>query len=245
MSDKEDDNVESGGEDDAKEEKKGKKKKTGTKRKSKGPKKALTAYVFFCNEKRQGVKADNPDASFGDIGKKLGALWKELSDSEKKKYQKMQAKDKERYEKEKAEMPEGEGDDDDQPKKKRKTGKAKKEPGEPKKAKSAYMFFCDDERKKLKEENPDMVFAEVNKALGDRWRQLSDEDKKPYNEKFNEAKAIADKAKADWVAEHPDAKDKKKRAKKTTKKKKKKDGDDEGGDDEKAEAGDDDAGGDD
>jgi len=187
--------------------------------------------VFFCNEKRSEVKATHPDASFGEIGKKLGALWKEVTDADKKKYKKMQEEDKKRYEKEKAEMPEGEeGDDEDRGKKKRKTTKSKKDPAEPKKAKSAYMFFGDDERKKIKEENKDMAFGEVNKLIGERWKELTDDEKKPYTEKYNEAKKQADAAKADWVAEHGEP-EKKPRKKKAGKGKKKKKDDDDGDDD--------------
>jgi len=225
MADADDDHGGSGEEDE--------KKKKGTKRKArKGPKKALTAYVFFCNEKRSDVKTNNPDATFGEIGKKLGQMWKEVTDSEKKKYKKMQEEDKKRYEKEKSEMPEGEdgGDEEDRGKKKRKTAKSKKDPNEPKKAKSAYMFFGDDERKKIKESDPNMQFGDVNKLIGERWKELSDEDKKPYQEKYAEAKSAADKAKADWVAEHgePEKRPRKKKAGKG--KKKKKDDDDEGDD---------------
>jgi len=48
------------------------------------------------------VKAENPDASFGDIGRLLGAKWKELPDDEKKEYQRKSDEDKDRAAKEKA-----------------------------------------------------------------------------------------------------------------------------------------------
>lgn len=50
----------------------------------KAPKRALSAYMFFSQDWRERVKAENPDAGFGEIGKLLGARWKELSDEEKK-----------------------------------------------------------------------------------------------------------------------------------------------------------------
>ena len=40
--------------------------------------------MFFSQDWRERVKAENPDAGFGEIGKLLGARWKELSDEEKK-----------------------------------------------------------------------------------------------------------------------------------------------------------------
>jgi hypothetical protein len=45
---------------------------------------ALSAYMFFVQDWRQRIIAENPDASFGEIGKLLGARWKEMPDNEKK-----------------------------------------------------------------------------------------------------------------------------------------------------------------
>lgn len=46
--------------------------------------------MFFKNQ----VKKENPDIAFGEVGKILGARWKELSVSEKSKYEEMAKKDK-------------------------------------------------------------------------------------------------------------------------------------------------------
>ena len=59
-------------------------KKKPAKKEAKGPKRPLSAYMFFSQDWRERVKAENPDASFGEIGKLLGARWKELDDEEKK-----------------------------------------------------------------------------------------------------------------------------------------------------------------
>jgi len=67
----------------------------------KAPKRALSAYMFFSQDWRERVKAENPDAGFGEIGRLLGARWKELSDEEKKPYIEQAAKDKDRAEQEK------------------------------------------------------------------------------------------------------------------------------------------------
>ena len=45
---------------------------------------ALSAYMFFVQDYRERIKEENPDASFGEVGKLLGAKWKEMSDAEKK-----------------------------------------------------------------------------------------------------------------------------------------------------------------
>jgi len=66
------------------------------------PKRALSAYMFFSQDWRERIKTENPDAGFGEVGKLLGAKWKELDDDEKKPYVDLAANDKERAEREKA-----------------------------------------------------------------------------------------------------------------------------------------------
>lgn len=56
--------------------------------------------MFYSNCIRPELKEKNPDLKIGDLAKKIGALWQEMKDDEKKKYQDMAAADKERYEEE-------------------------------------------------------------------------------------------------------------------------------------------------
>ena len=58
---------------------KGKKKADGDK-----PKRAPSPYIVFCTKKRPEIKAENPDASFGQLGKILGERWAKLTDAQKK-----------------------------------------------------------------------------------------------------------------------------------------------------------------
>ncbi|KAF7320951.1 hypothetical protein HMN09_00181800 [Mycena chlorophos] len=84
------------------------------------PKRALSAYMFFSQAARKDVQAENPDASFGEVGKLLGAKWKEMDEEERKPYTDMAADDKIRAEREKNEYEASNksanasgGDDDD------------------------------------------------------------------------------------------------------------------------------------
>ncbi|TBU38850.1 high mobility group box domain-containing protein [Dichomitus squalens] len=78
--------------------------------------------MFFSQDWRERIKAENPDAGFGEIGKLLGAKWKELDDEEKKPYLDQAAADKARAEQEKNDYDvkkvdsagSGDGDDDDE-----------------------------------------------------------------------------------------------------------------------------------
>lgn len=61
-------------------------KKKGSKRKTPSDtfeKRSPTAFIKFSSAKRAAVREENPEASFGEIGKILGGLWREQSDSEK------------------------------------------------------------------------------------------------------------------------------------------------------------------
>jgi hypothetical protein len=57
------------------------------KKKSAGKgKKPLTGFMKFSQEMRPKVKEENPDFKFGEIGRKLGEMWRALSDKEKEAY---------------------------------------------------------------------------------------------------------------------------------------------------------------
>lgn len=66
--------------------------------------------------------------------------------------------------------------------------RSKKDPMAPKRGLSAYMFFANEQRENVREENPGVSFGQVGKILGERWKALSDKQRAPYD-----AKAAADK----------------------------------------------------
>jgi len=43
----------------------------------------FSAYIVFCGAKRAEVKAANPDATFGELGKILGKMWGKLDEKQK------------------------------------------------------------------------------------------------------------------------------------------------------------------
>ncbi|CCE65723.1 hypothetical protein TPHA_0M01480 [Tetrapisispora phaffii CBS 4417] len=65
------------------------------------PKRAMSAYMFFANETRDIVRAENPDVSFGQIGRLLGEKWRALTDEDKGPFEAKAQADKKRYESEK------------------------------------------------------------------------------------------------------------------------------------------------
>eukprot|EP00467_Chlorarachnion_reptans_P012407 CAMPEP_0114530368 /NCGR_PEP_ID=MMETSP0109-20121206/25406_1 /TAXON_ID=29199 /ORGANISM="Chlorarachnion reptans, Strain CCCM449" /LENGTH=430 /DNA_ID=CAMNT_0001712983 /DNA_START=28 /DNA_END=1320 /DNA_ORIENTATION=+ len=57
--------------------------------------------------------------------------------------------------------------------------KRRKDPNAPRRASNAYMIFCKERRAQLKEERPDLPFGK----FGEMWREMSAEERKPYEEK--------------------------------------------------------------
>ncbi len=51
-----------------------------------GGKRKLSGYMKFVKAKRSEVVKANPKFTFGQIGKKLGEMWRALSAAEKAKY---------------------------------------------------------------------------------------------------------------------------------------------------------------
>jgi hypothetical protein len=159
--------------------------RTKRKKDPNAPKKWKTSYITFCGDQREKVKKDNPNMSATEITTRLGELWKALSEKDKKKYEEASNKDRVRYEKE---MESYTPPVDDEPEEKKRGRGAKKERTGPKRPLAAYMYFCQDKRQEVKEANPEMNGAAITSELGSRWKELSNEEKAPY-----EAKQAADK----------------------------------------------------
>lgn len=78
------------------------KEKSAEGKKKSSVKGAMSAFMYYSKEARTAVKEVNPDMTFGDIAKKLGADWKVLGAEEKQPFENLAAVDKIRWVKEKA-----------------------------------------------------------------------------------------------------------------------------------------------
>jgi hypothetical protein len=137
----------------------------------------------------------------------FGAEWKALTADEKAPFIAMNEKDKLRYAKEKASYKPPKrsasssesSDDSDAPKKKR-AKKAEKDPNAPKKALNSYMFFANDNREKVKAENPKLKATEVMSELGAQWKAMNETERAPYAKKAEDDKERYAKAFATYNA---------------------------------------------
>ena len=90
-------------EDEAYTQKKGK--NSGTPQDENKVKRPTSAYFYYCNDRRESLKKEEPSLSMTDSTKKMSEEWKNLDAKKRKKYDDLAAKDKERYESEKASAP--------------------------------------------------------------------------------------------------------------------------------------------
>jgi hypothetical protein len=113
-------------------------------------KKPTTAYVFFCREQKPVLLENNPELTKNEILKELSTMWKQLKEEKNtSKYDKMANKDKERYNKQ--------VNNESTTKKK-----------------TAYNYYCVDERKNIKEKNPELKASDITKELSIRWKSCKD-----------------------------------------------------------------------
>jgi len=61
------------------------------------PKRALSAFFVFSNEKRAAIAKAHPAWKVGEVAADLGRQWREMNAGAKKKYEDVAAKDKARY----------------------------------------------------------------------------------------------------------------------------------------------------
>ncbi len=80
--------------------------------------------------------------------------------------------------------------------------KKRRDPNEPKRASSAYIWFSKENRERVKKENPDITSQDIMKKLGEEWRKLTDKGKKKYaalaakdDVRYKKDKAAYDKTK--------------------------------------------------
>ena len=160
---------------------KDKKDKAKKKKDVNAPKKNVSAWILFCKVERPKVKKEFPNMPPKEVMTELAKRWKIAKEDEDvlKEFAQGAKKDKERYEEEKKDYvsPVESDEEEKTPKKKSKKVKAV---GEPTRPKSAWLFFCEDERKKLAKEEDAPKGKDILKELGIRWKDVRDKKKNKF-----------------------------------------------------------------
>jgi len=143
------------------------------------PKGRMTAYAYFVQACREESKKRHPDQAiaFGEFSKSCGARWKAMTAQQKAPFQNQADNDKQRFDSEMSTyVPPPEAG-------RKRGGKRKqaKDPNAPKRSLSAFFWFCNDERPKIRETNPEYTVGDVAKELGKMWALVDPQTKERYN----------------------------------------------------------------
>jgi len=162
------------------------------------PKKAPSGYFLYTNATREAAQKETGSTKFADVAKFQGDRWKTMPAEEKAKYEKQAADAKAQYAKDLAAFKEAGGvaGQRRQEKKDAKQAKAdkvaKKEAnvGKPKTpAGGGYGVYVKKNREEIvKSLPPGHKCTEISKAAGERWKALSEEDRKPYEAEYQKLK---------------------------------------------------------
>ncbi|XP_050299586.1 high mobility group protein DSP1-like isoform X2 [Anthonomus grandis grandis] len=155
------------------------------------PRGRMTAYAFFVQTCREEHKKKHPEENvvFAEFSKKCAERWKTMLDKEKKRFHEMAETDKKRYDTEMQSYTPPKGE-----KQRGKKRKQQKDPNAPKRSLSAFFWFSNDERAKVKAQNPEYGVGDIAKELGRRWADADPEARAKFE-------ALADKDKARYEKE--------------------------------------------
>ncbi|MBT4478789.1 MAG: HMG-box domain-containing protein, partial [Flavobacteriales bacterium] len=101
---------------------------------------------------------------------------------------------------------------------KSKNTKKKKDPAAPKKNKSSYLFYCAENRKIIKQKNPDAKFGEVAKLVSAEWKKCKDKNGKEYKKYLQLANKDKERYQLEWIEYKPSEGFEKKKKKNSEKK---------------------------
>ena len=173
------------------------------------PRRNLSAYLLYQNAMRDEFKRENPSLTFGQLAKYTSMMYKNMPAHERAKWDAIALEDKARYERDMqtyvpASMHHNQVYIPTGGKQKRRARRgSKKEPGAPKRASGAYVFFTNEMRPILMAEFPNLKFVDLGRVMGERWRALSPEDKKRYEDLAAEDKVRFQSESQEWNARVP------------------------------------------
>lgn len=139
-----------------------------------------TAHAYFVQHFCNQVFQPTGTKSIGEVKKLAEERWRGMTDGEKKPYKDLADSAKQpRYGKGQANVPAGAVAAAGSRKRKR---KAKKDPNAPKRATTAFFFFAQVERSKVRDAHPEWKVTEISKELGKMWSAMEPEAKLRYEQ---------------------------------------------------------------
>ncbi|KAK8748725.1 hypothetical protein OTU49_015959 [Cherax quadricarinatus] len=163
------------------------------------PRGRMTAYAYFVQTCRSEHKKLHPDENvqFAEFSRQCSERWKTMSEKEKKKFHDMAEEDKTRFNEEMKDFVPPAGG---RRGRRGRGNKPPKDPNKPKRALSAFFYYANDERAKVRAANPDFSVGEVAKELGRQWAEMSESEKIKYEKMAEEDRARYNKAMSAYKA---------------------------------------------
>jgi len=146
------------------------------------PKGTMSAYACFVQVIREEHKKKHPEEQivFSEFSKKCAEKWKTMTAKEKKRFEDMAATDKQRHDREMVAYNAAHAQVGGRKRKR------EKDPNQPKRALSAFLYFCEEKRPAVRTAHPEYKMGDISKELSRQWEACGD--KSRY-----EARAAADK----------------------------------------------------
>ena len=153
------------------------------------PKKPVAAIRFFVSHRLAQLKAAGGSTMLSSVEatKAFNKEWRKLNWTERAPFQEQARADYARYEEAMANYVTT-GIPAVAPHMVTKMGRLKKDPRRPKHPHSAYFYYLETNRPAVMEKTPGMNVPDITRALAEGWRRLTEDEKRPY-----EDKAAADK----------------------------------------------------
>jgi hypothetical protein len=172
------------------------------------PKKPQNAYWIWLSENRDSLTKEAGSAKGSVVGKLAGEKWKAMSAEAKKPFEDRAAELKSTYDKAmeefknaggqvgKRRLEKSEGKQAKADKKAKKD--AQKSSGKPARPPTSYWLWLSENREALAKEAGSTKPPVVAKLAGEKWKAVSEEDRKPFEAKATELRAAYDKALEEW-----------------------------------------------
>lgn len=132
------------------------------------PKKPLTSFFKFSRDNKAEILKSNPGIKSTEVSKIAGKMWKALDSEEKEKYDQEYKKGYDIYREKFNEY----------------KGIKPKDPNIPVKPLTQFLKYCEENRKILKKENPNLKPGEISTLLSNKWKELDEDKKEIYKENY-------------------------------------------------------------
>lgn len=145
------------------------------------PKRAATPFINFTQWYREELKKNGrPVPKIAEFGKECAAKWAQMSEEDKKPFLDASSRDRDRYKREMA------------------IYKPARDESKPKRPGTAFMLFMVDFRKEMAGKEPEGGVAALAKLGGERWRNMTEDDKRPYVERQNQERVRYESSMEDY-----------------------------------------------